>query len=72
MVSLLRAVKSATSDGLILGTRIHRGRRLEELEEALYDHAFEELDIAPLIVGEPCDLSTSGGEEVLQMLLSTV
>ena len=71
-VRLLRPVESAPRDGLVLGARIHRRRRLEELQEALHDHALEELDVARLVVGKPCDLSARGGEEVLQMLLPAV
>lgn len=72
VVHFLRTVKSASRDGLILGTRIHRCRWLEELKKTLHDHALEKLDVTRLIVSEPCDLSARGGEEVLQILLPAV
>lgn len=72
VVRFLRAVKSASRDSLVLGTRIHRRRRLEELKKALHDHAFEKLDVTRLVVGEARDLSARRGEEVLQVLLPAV
>jgi hypothetical protein len=71
-VRFLRTVKSTSRDGLVLGTRIHRRRWLEELKKTLHDHALEKLDVTRLVVSKPCDLSARGVEEVLQMLLPAV
>jgi len=72
VVRFLRTVNSASRDGLVLGTRIHRRCWLEELKKTLHDHALEKLDVTRLIVSKPCNLSARGGEEVLQMLLPAV
>jgi hypothetical protein len=72
VISLLCALESTRRDGLVLGARICRRGRLEELEEALHDHAFEELSVTRLIVCKSGDLSPRRGEKVLQMLLSAV
>ncbi len=72
VVSILHPVERARRDGRVLGARIHRRGRLEELKEALHDHALKELDIACLLVREVGDLGARQGEEVLQVLLPAV
>jgi hypothetical protein len=72
VIGLLCALESTRRDRLVLGARIYRRGRLEELEETLHDHAFKKLSVARLIVCKSGDLGPRRGEKVLQMLLSAV
>ena len=49
---------------------MHGDVRLEQREEALQDHALEELDVTALVLGERVDGLAGGREEVLEVLLA--
>lgn len=51
---------------------MNRGDGFHELQEALHDHALEELDVAAVILGECGDGAPARGEEVLEVLLALV
>ena len=54
----------------VLLARVHRDLGLEQVEIALDDDTFEELDVAGLVLGERVDCRARGAEEVLEVLLA--
>ena len=54
----------------VLRAGVHGDVRLEQREEALQDHALEELDVTALVLGKRVDGLAGGREEVLEVLLA--